>query len=114
MSGVHLLDVAVEGPGPCPLGSELLLRSPRDQHGHENREWDGDQGNDRQQRTDPDHHGQHAHDGQRRREDLRHPLLQGGRDVVDIVGDPAEQVAMRMAVEVFQRQPRHLRFDVLT
>ena len=33
-------------------------------------------------------------------------------DVVDVVRDPAQQVAARMAVEVAQRQPAELRVDV--
>ena len=61
--GVHLLDVAVEGAGPCPLGRELLLRSPRDEQGHHDRQRHGNQRDRRQQRADPDHHGEHANDG---------------------------------------------------
>ena len=34
------------------------------------------------------------------------------RDVVDVVGDPAEQLAARLLVEVAQRQPVQLVLDV--
>ena len=36
--GVHLLDVAVQRPGPLPLGGELLLRAARDEHRDDDRE----------------------------------------------------------------------------
>ena len=39
-------------------------------------------------------------------------LLQRLRDVVDVVGDPAEQLAARLVVEVRQRQPVQLVLDV--
>ena len=48
-----------------------------------------------------DHHADH---GQQRGEQLAHRLLQGLADVVDVVGDPAEQLAARLPVEVAQRQ----------
>ena len=54
------------------------------------------------------HHGQHADDGQQRRDDLAERLLHGLGDVVDVVGDPAEHLAVRLAVEVAQRQPGEL------
>ena len=45
-------------------------------------------------------------------EQLAHRLLQGLADVVDVVGDPAEQLAARLPVEVAQRQPVDLLLDV--
>ena len=43
---------------------------------------------------------------------LAQRLLQALRDVVDVVRDPAEQLAARHLVEVGQRQPVDLRLDV--
>ena len=59
-----------------------------------------------------EHHRQHADHRQQRGEQLAHRLLQGLRDVVDVVGDPAEQLAARLPVEVAQRQPVELVLDV--
>ena len=42
---------------------------------------------------------------EQRREHLAHRLLQALRDVVDVVRDPAEQVAARLPVDVAERQP---------
>ena len=57
-------------------------------------------------------HGQHADDGEQRDHDLAHRLLQRLRQVVDVVGDPAEHLAVRLAVEVAQRQPGQLGLDL--
>ena len=60
-----------------------------------------------------EHHRQHADDGQQRDEQLAHRLLQGLADVVDVVGDPRQQLAARLPVEVAQRQPVELVLDVV-
>ena len=46
----------------------------------------------------------HADEQQHRREHLAQRLLQALRDVVDVVGDPAQQVAARLLVDVAERQ----------
>ena len=51
--------------------------------------------------------------GQQRRHRLADGLLQALRDVVDVVGHPAEQLAALHRVEVAQRQPVDLRLDPL-
>ena len=56
---------------------------------------------------------EHRDHGHQRGEQLAHRLLQRLADVVDVVGDPAEQLAARRAVEVAQRQPVDLVLDVL-
>ena len=112
VAGVHLLDVPVQAAGPFPLGGELLLRAPGDEQGHDDRQRHGDQGDQRQQRADPDHERQDADHGQHRGEDLAQTLLERGRHVVDVVGDPAEDVAVGVAVEVLERKSRKLGFDV--
>ena len=50
-----------------------------------------------------EHHHQHADERQHRREQLAQRLLQALGDVVDVVGDAAEQVAARLAVDVAER-----------
>ena len=54
----------------------------------------------------------HADDREQRREQLAQRLLQALGDVVDVVGDAAEQVAARLAVDVAERQPVELVLDV--
>ena len=49
---------------------------------------------------------------QHRREHLAQRLLQALRDVVDVVGDPAQQVAARLLVDVAERQRVDLVLDV--
>ena len=61
---------------------------------------------------DPEHHRQHREHGEQRGEQLAHRLLQRLADVVDVVGDPAQQLAARLLVEVAQRQPVDLVLDV--
>ena len=90
-------------------GCARLPISRRDQHRHRH----GDQRDERQQRRDPEHHGQHADDGQQRGDELAQRLLQRLRDVVGVVGGPAEHLAARLLVEVAQRQPGQLRLDLL-
>ena len=80
--------------------------------GHEHRERHRDQRDQRQQRRDPEHHRQHRDDGEQRGEQLAHRLLEGLADVVDVVGDPAHQLAARLLVEVLQRQRVDLVLDV--
>ena len=72
-----------------------------------------DQRDDRQQRRDVEHHRHHADDGEQRGQQLAQRLLQQAlRDVVDVVGDPAEQLTAGLLVEVRQRQPVELVLDV--
>ena len=56
---------------------------------------------------------EHADDGQQRGDDLAQRLLQGLRDVVGVVGGPAQHLAPLLLVEVAQRQPGQLRLDLL-
>ena len=52
-----------------------------------------------------------ADDRQQRRDELGQGLLERLADVVDVVGDAAQQVAARVRVEVAQRQAAELRVD---
>ena len=49
---------------------------------------------------------EHRDHGQQRGEQLAHRLLQGLADVVDVVGDPAHQLAARLLVEVARAAAR--------
>jgi hypothetical protein len=108
VAGERLLDLTVERPDVRPLGDEPLLRALRDPGGHHDRDRHGDQRDDREQRRDPDQRDQHADRREQAAEDLAQALLQAHRDVVDVVGDPAQDLAVRLAVEVRQRQPGEL------
>ena len=54
----------------------------------------------------------HADDRERRGEHLAQRLLEALRDVVDVVGDPAQQVAAGLAVDVGEGQAVELVLDV--
>ena len=92
--------------------TKLRLRPLGDGLHREHRERDGDDRDEREQRRDRDHHDQHADERQRRREQLAQRLLQALREVVDVVGDPAQHVAARLAVDVAQRHAVELVLDV--
>ena len=79
---------------------------------HEHRDRHRDQRDQRELPGDREHHDHHEDDGQQRRHQLAHGLLQGLADVVDVVGDPAQQLAARLLVEVAQGQGVDLVLDV--
>ena len=112
VAGVHLLDVAVERAGRCPLGDEQLLRPADDEDGHDERDRDREDRDQGEQRADRQHHDQHADDRQQRRDQLGQALLERLADVVDVVRDPAEDVAAGVRVEVAERQPAQLAIDL--
>ncbi len=70
VSGVHLLDVAVELAGALPLSSELLLRPFADDDGDHDRDRHREQRDRGEQRADPDHHREDADDGEHGGDDL--------------------------------------------
>ena len=89
-------------------GCDRLAITRRD----DDRQRHRDQRDEGEQRRDPQHHAQHADDGQQRREQLAEGLLHRLLDVVDVVGDAAEQLAAGHLVEVAERQPVQLVLDV--
>ena len=113
VAGEHLLDVPVELAGGRPLGDELGLRPLADQGGDQDRHRHRDQRDQGQQRRDPEHHAEYADDRQQGGDQLGEGLLQGLRDVVGVVGGPAEHLAARLLVEVGQRQPGQLGLDLV-
>ena len=112
VTGMGLLDKRVQRAGLVPLGRELDLRPPRDEERGHDRERNRDCGHCREERRDPEHHAHHAADRQHRGEELAQTLLQCRGEVVDVVGDPAQDVTVRMAVEVAQWQPAQLLLDL--
>ncbi|HUZ70039.1 MAG TPA: hypothetical protein VMU65_10025 [Candidatus Saccharimonadales bacterium] len=109
---MRLFDLSIDRTGRLPLRGELPLGTPRDNQDHADRQRHGDERHRGQQGADPQHHGKDSNDGEQRGEQLAQPLLQGRGHVVDVVGDAAEQVPVRMAVEVLQRQAAQLLLDV--
>ena len=73
---------------------------------------DREERDEREQGRDDEHHRHHRHDGQQRGDELAQGLLEALGDVVDVVGDPAQQLASGLVVEVGQRQPVQLVLDV--
>ena len=108
MPGERLLDLPVQLAGVAPLRDELPLRAPRDRPRHPRRQRHGQQRDHGEQRGDHHHHHEHADHRQERGQQLAHRLLQALRDVVDVVGDPAEQLAAGPGVDVAQREPVQL------
>ena len=88
------------------------LRPFGDEERHHEREWNRDRRHQCQQGRDPEHHAHDADDGENRRDELAQALLDGRREVVDVIRDPAEHVAVRMAVEVAKWQPTELLLHV--
>ena len=105
MPRVGLLHQPVQPTGPPPQGGELGSRPARHQGRDRDRQRDGDERDRGEQRRDPEHHAEGSGHGEDGGHELAEPVLQGGGEVVEVVGDPAEDVAVRVAVEVAQRQP---------
>ena len=112
MPGEHLLDVPVQLAGGGPLPDELRLRPLADLAHRKHRDRHRDQRDQRQQRGDQEHHEQHADDGQHRGDHLAERLLQRLGQVVDVVGDPGQDLPAGLRVEVPQRQPGQLGLHV--
>ena len=102
----RLLDLCVEQAGALPLRDELGAGTLRDRAHAEHRDRHGRQRHDREQRRDREHHDRDTDEQQDRREHLAQRLLQALGDVVDVVGDPAQQVAALLLVDVAERQRR--------
>src|SRR5690606_36097880 len=113
VAGERLLDMRVERARAAPLVDELRARAthdePRDDHG----DGDAHEGHQRQYRRDREHHDEHEDHREQRGERLAQRLLQALGDVVDVVGDAAEQLPPGLPVEVTQWQAVDLLLDVL-
>ena len=91
---------------------ELRLRAAGHELHEEQRGRDRDRRDEGEDRRDHEHHREHADDGEHRGEQLAQRLLEALGDVVDVVGDPGQQVAAGLAVHVGQREPVDLVLDV--
>ena len=105
VAGERLLDLRVERAGVAPLGDEAGLGALGDDACIVN----SDIGTVRARRAPAAARSMNimisdADQREHRREHLAQRLLQALRDVVDVVGDPAQQVAARLAVDVAERQ----------
>ena len=86
------------------------LRPDRHQPRHQHRQRQACHRNCCQEGRQQQHHRQHPGQRQQRHQQLAEQLLQALRDVVDVVGDAAERLAMRLPVEPVERQPGQLFF----
>ena len=113
MAGEGLLDLRVELAGAAPLG-QVLRSGPGGDHAHpEDRERHRGQRDQGEQPRDREHHHRDADQQQDRGQHLAERLLQALGEVVEVVGDAAEEVATRLVVDVAQRQPVDLRLGLL-
>ena len=104
VAGERLVDNGVELAGAAPLGDVTGPGAPRDLAHCEYRDWDGGQGDQGQQRRDGEHHDRHADEQKDGVKHLTERLLQALGDIVDVVGDPAEQITSRCPVDVAEGQ----------
>ena len=112
VTGEGLLDTHVQTPGLGPLHGEGLLGARPDDTEHDGHERQDDQRRQGQLPRDRQHHGHHPEHGQNGPQRAGQRLLKRVGDVVDVVGDAAEQFAALDAVEVGQRQVVDLGLDV--
>ena len=112
VTGECLLDLGVEGPGATPLSDKVLLRPLHHRAGNDHGERDRHQGDQCQCRRDVEHHRDHEDDGEDRVQHLAHRLLQALGHVVDVIGDPAQQLTAGLAVEVTERKSVELVLDL--
>ena len=113
-AAVGLFDLRVDLAGFFPLRFEQNLRALGDTGNQHDRHGNSDECDQREHRRDDEHHGEDADDRQHRGQQRRQSLGQGRRDVVDVVGDAAENFTARRPVEVRQRKSVNLRFDLRT
>ena len=104
VAGEGLFDLRVQCAGVLPLSDEAGPGAAGDDLHRVDRHRDGGERHDRQQRRDREHHHRDTEQQQDRGEHLAERLLQALRDVVDVVGDPAQQVAPGLLVDVAERE----------
>ena len=104
MSGEGLLHPGVDLAGAGPLVGEGLLRARPDHPEDHAHEREDDERHQCQLPGDGEHHPQHAHHREDGGQRAGQGLLKGVGDVVDVVGQAAEQLTALDGVEVAQRQ----------
>ena len=93
VAGERLFDLAVEVTGRFPLRLELLLRARTNDRNHDGGQRQREQCHEGQLPRHGEHHDRNAHDHEQVVKQLRDGLLEGGLDIVGIVGRAREQVA---------------------
>ena len=111
MTGVHLLDVAVDVAQSRLLPGEVLLGGLHDDHHDDQADEAGTDGAQGHDHVVVEHHHQRAHEQRRRGDQRAERLAQRLADGVHIVGDAGQHVAVADLVEVFERQPVDLDRD---
>ncbi len=106
--GKGLLDAVIELPGVGPLSHEVSLRALCDALRHVHREGCRHKRNAREQWGDHKHQRRHCNHRKQRVQKLAKRLLEALRDVADVVGEAAQEIATRLQVEVLEGQPVYL------
>ncbi len=108
-TAVVLLDLRVDLARLGPLSLVQHLCSLGDPGNEEHRYRHRDQCDQGEHRRDDEHHRQDAEDGEHRRQERGQRRRQRRRDVVDVVGDAAEDLAARCLVEIRKGETVKLR-----
>ena len=108
MPAVHFLDVAVEFAEVLLLRGEIPLGPLYDAQHNDHRQRQNDEGEQRHQHIDGQHHREHAEYHRCGRDDLREALAERLVDQIDVVCDMTQHLAVRFRVVVLQRQAVHL------
>ena len=103
----HLLNVAVDRSQSALLGGEVPPAAAADGLDHQQHHPEHGEGNQSQQGTEDQHHGDGAQKVQRTGDHAAKAVVQRLGDGLDVVGIAAHQLAVGVGVEVFQRQLLH-------
>ena len=112
VAGESLFDLAVEVTGRFPLRLELFLRAGTNDRNHDGGQRQREQRYEGQLPGHGEHHDRNAHDHEQVIKQLRDGLLEGGLDIVGVVGRAREQVTARLRIEVIERQAVELGLDI--
>ena len=100
----HLLDIAVHRAQGRLLALEIHTAAPADDLHHAAHEQQEQERDQRQPRVQHEHHHHRAHEGQHIGDDAGKAAVQHLRHGVDVVGEPAHQVAGLVLVVILHRQ----------
>ena len=103
----HFLDIAVDLSQVPLLGHEVPAGPLAHSHNDRQHQPQGEHRHQKQQRTEVQHHGNHADEGEPAGDQGDHAVLQNLGEGVDIVGVAAHELAVGVGVEVAQRQILH-------
>ena len=105
MAGNTLFNHARDGARCLPLLAELRLGFLHEDASDDGSYGENEEGHQCERPRHSQHHGGDTDDGKHRSEQLGHGLLQGLRDVVDVVGDTRKNVTATVAVQVRKWKP---------